>query len=83
LLDGSPVDLDIMATPPHDPPLRGTPRDNTHTHARTRGSDIFGEERVDLVRHRLVAFARTLSLEDEVVIEATGNSAAVERVIRP
>jgi transposase len=44
---------------------------------------ITNERRVDLVYHRLVAFARTLSLEDEVVIEATGNSAAVERLIRP
>ena len=31
----------------------------------------------------LVEFAKTLSLEDEVVIEATGNSAAVERLLRP
>jgi len=44
---------------------------------------ITDDRRVDLVHHRLVAFARTLSLEDEVVIEATGNSAAVERVMRP
>jgi transposase len=44
---------------------------------------ITHDRRVDLVHHRLVAFARTLSLEDEVVIEATGNSAAVERVMRP
>ena len=28
-------------------------------------------------------FAKTLSLDDEVVIEATGNSAAVERLMRP
>ncbi|WP_430516891.1 hypothetical protein [Bradyrhizobium yuanmingense] len=34
--------------------------------------------RADLVHDRLVAFAKTLSLEDEVVIEVTGNSAAVE-----
>lgn len=47
------------------------------------GVRITDDRRVDLVHHRLVAFARTLSLEDEVVIEATGNSAAVERVIRP
>jgi len=31
----------------------------------------------------LVNFAKTLSLEDEVVIEATGHSAAVERLMRP
>jgi len=44
---------------------------------------ITDDRRVELVHHRLVAFARTLSIEDEVVIEATGNSAAVERVLRP
>ncbi|MCQ9156510.1 IS110 family RNA-guided transposase [Acidomonas methanolica] len=41
------------------------------------------ELRVDLVHGPLVNFARTLSLEDEVVIEATGNTAAVERLMRP
>ncbi len=41
------------------------------------------EVRVDLVHDRLVKFARALSGDDEVVIEATGNSAAVERVLRP
>src|SRR4051794_30539856 len=41
------------------------------------------ELRVDLVHGPLVNFAKTLSLEDEVVIEATGNSAAVERLVRP
>jgi len=41
------------------------------------------EQRVDLVHDRLVKFGKTLSVEDEVVIEATGNSAAVERVLRP
>ena len=45
--------------------------------------EIKQQLRVDLVHHRVVEFARTLSLEDEVVIEATGNSAAVERLIRP
>lgn len=44
---------------------------------------ITQELRVDLVYGPLVNFARTLSLEDEVVIEATGNSAAVERLMRP
>jgi len=39
--------------------------------------------RVDLVHGPLVNLAKTLSLEDEVVIEATGNSAAVERLMRP
>src|SRR5208283_6136843 len=41
------------------------------------------EQRVDLVHDRLVKFAKTLSIEDEVVIEATGNSAAVERIDLP
>jgi transposase len=45
--------------------------------------EVERELRVDLVRHRLVGFAETLSPEDEVVIEATGNSAAVERLMRP
>jgi transposase len=44
---------------------------------------IIRELRVDLVHGPLVNFAKTLSLEDEVVIEATGNSAAVERLMRP
>lgn len=38
--------------------------------------------RVDLVHDRLVAFAKTLSREHEAVIEVTGNSAAVERLLR-
>jgi transposase len=41
------------------------------------------EQRVDLIYDRLVKFAKTLSSEDDVVIEATGNSAAVERIMRP
>ena len=45
--------------------------------------EIKQQLRVDLVHHRVVEFAKTLSLEDEVVIEATGNSAAVERLLRP
>jgi len=44
---------------------------------------IIRQLRVDLVHDRLVAFAKALSLEDEVVIELTGNSAAVERILRP
>ncbi|WP_456828301.1 hypothetical protein [Bradyrhizobium sp. USDA 4518] len=44
---------------------------------------IIRQLRVDLVHDRLVAFAKTLSLEDEVVIEVTDNSAAVERLLRP
>lgn len=44
---------------------------------------ITGQLRVELVHEPLVAFARTLSPDDEVVIEVTGNSAAVERLLRP
>lgn len=44
---------------------------------------IIRQLRVDLVHDLLVAFAKTLSLDDEVVIEVTGNSAAVERLLRP
>lgn len=47
------------------------------------GGRITKELRVDLVRHRLIAFARKLCRDDEVVIEATGNSNAVERLLRP
>ena len=41
------------------------------------------EQRVDLVHDLLIRFGKSLSVEDEVVIEATGNSAAVERILRP
>lgn len=47
------------------------------------GGAVIKQLRVDLTHGPLVAFAKTLSLEDEVVIEVTGNSAAVERLIRP
>jgi transposase len=45
--------------------------------------EIIEERRVDLVRDRLLRFAEYLKRDDEVVIEATGNSAAVERLLRP
>ena len=44
---------------------------------------VVEERRVELVHGPLVAFAETLTLDDEVVIEVTGNSAAVERIMRP
>lgn len=47
------------------------------------GGAVIKQLRVDLTHGPLVAFAKTLSLEDEVVIEVTGNSAAVERLMRP
>ena len=48
-----------------------------------RDGQVKQEQRVDLVHDRLVKFAKTLSSENEVVIEATGNSGAVERILRP
>ena len=44
---------------------------------------IIKELRVELVHERVVRFAKTLGPDDEVVIETTGNSAAVERLMRP
>ena len=45
--------------------------------------EIKRQLRVDLIRHRVLEFAETLRHDDEVVVEATGNSAAVERLLRP
>lgn len=39
--------------------------------------------RVDLTAERLAAFGRGLSVTDEVVLEATGNTAAIVRALRP
>ena len=39
--------------------------------------------RVDMTRSGLEGFGRTLSKEDEVVVEATGNAMAVVRVLEP
>ena len=39
--------------------------------------------RVDLVRDKVVAFARTLRPDDEVVLEATGNTMALVRLLKP
>jgi hypothetical protein len=36
-----------------------------------------------MTRDRLTAFARTLTDDDHVVVEATGNASAVAEVIRP
>lgn len=41
------------------------------------------EQRLDLVQDKVVAFGRTLRPDDEVVLEATGNTAAIERLLRP
>jgi transposase len=45
--------------------------------------EIKRQLRVDLIRHRVLEFAETLRPDEEVVVEATGNSAAVERLLRP
>src|SRR3954463_3145190 len=39
--------------------------------------------RVDMTRSGLEGFGRSLSKEDEVVVEATGNAMAVVRVLSP
>lgn len=44
---------------------------------------IIHERRVELIRDRFLRFAASLRKDDEVVIEATGNSTAVERLLRP
>ncbi len=41
------------------------------------------ELRVELTNERFLTFARSLEKADVVVIEATGNSAAVEKLLRP
>ena len=64
--------------------------DHRHGHSRSfaqaaflQDGQIKRQQRVELVHDRLLKFAKTLSVEDEVVIEATGNSAAVGRILRP
>ena len=39
--------------------------------------------RVDLVRDKVLAFARTLTADDEVVLEATGNTMAIVKLLKP
>ena len=39
--------------------------------------------RVELTRDAVVAFGRKLRADDEVVIEATGNTAMIVRLLRP
>ena len=47
------------------------------------GGQIREERRLELTRDAVLAFAATLRPDDEVVLEATGNTAAVVRLIRP
>lgn len=44
---------------------------------------IIVEQRLELLYEQVLAFGRTLEPEDEVVLEATGNTAAIERLLRP
>jgi transposase len=39
--------------------------------------------RVDLIREKVLEFARTLRPDDEVVLEATGNTMAIVRLLKP
>jgi len=39
--------------------------------------------KVDLERNRLLQFARKLKLDDEIVIEATGNTSSIVRLLSP
>ncbi len=39
--------------------------------------------RVDLVRDKVLAFARTLRADDEMVLEATGNTMAIVKLLKP
>jgi transposase len=39
--------------------------------------------RIDLVRDKVLAFARTLRADDEVVLEATGNTMAIVKLLKP
>ena len=39
--------------------------------------------RLDLVRHKILEFARTLDPDDEVVLGATGNTMAIVRLLKP
>lgn len=44
---------------------------------------VVSEQRIELVQEKVVAYGRTLRPDDEVVLEATGNTAAIERLLRP
>lgn len=44
---------------------------------------VIAERRLDLVHEKVLAFGHTLEPDDEVVLEATGNTAAIERLLRP
>ncbi|WP_282611295.1 IS110 family transposase [Pelagibius sp. Alg239-R121] len=45
--------------------------------------EIWDAGRVDLERDRLLQFAKTLRADDEIVLEATGNTSAIVRILSP
>ena len=47
------------------------------------GTEIVEELRLDLEHDAVVAFGRGLKRDDEVVLEATGNTAAIVRLLKP
>ena len=51
--------------------------------AALEGGSLIRLGRIEMHRDRLGAFARSLTHDDHVVIEATGNAAAVAEVLRP
>jgi transposase len=48
-----------------------------------KGGSLIRFSRIEMRRDRLTAFARSLTHDDHVVVEATGNAAAVAEVLRP
>jgi transposase len=47
------------------------------------GGEIRSGGRVDLTRDAVISFGRQLRADDEVVLEATGNTATIVRLLRP
>ncbi len=47
------------------------------------GTEIVKEKRLDLEHDAVVKFGRSLRSDDEVVLEATGNTAAIVRLLKP
>src|SRR3712207_9077163 len=47
------------------------------------GGEVRSGGRVDLTRDAVIAFGRQLRADDEVVLEATGNTATIVRLLRP
>ena len=47
------------------------------------GTEIVKEKRLDLEHDAVIKFGRSLRSDDEVVLEATGNTAAIVRLLKP